>query len=110
MDIRQLYNSLSPEDKALYQKIRTDIRKVYLNAHTNILGMDHWKAEDDALLDLLDIKVAILFDRGGSINSIKEVINKEEINKIEQKIEEQGVSVASKMLVNHKENGKLETW
>lgn len=97
MDIRQLYNSLSPEDKAIYQKIRTDMRKVYLNAHTNIVGIDNWSIDDDALLDMIDIKIATLFDRSGRIEGVKTIIS--DTKPIEDKIESQGIAVTTKMNV-----------
>ena len=97
MDIRQLYNSLSPEDKVVYQKIRTDMRKVYLNAHTNIVGMDNWSEHDDALLDLIDIKIATLFDRSGKIEGVKPVVDKTDSAVIEKGIEAQGDKIATKM-------------
>ena len=99
MDIRALYNSLSPENKSVYQQIRTDMRKVYLNAHTNIVGMDRWLMEDDAFLDLLDIKLASLFDRMGLIEGIKPVIDKEEEKVLEKAIESKGEAITAKMNV-----------
>ncbi|SRR5258708_3271793 len=116
MDIRELYQSLSPEDRMLYQKIRTDIRKVYLHAHTNIIGMDHWNVDDDYFLDLLDMKIAVLFDRAGHIEGVKAPVNKEEIKSIENAILEQGKAVGVKMAIEMSQasrtlkNGKVETW
>src|SRR5229473_3339209 len=95
MDIRQLYKSLSIEDRGVYQSIRTDMRKVYLNAHTNIIGMDKWNSNDDYFLDLVDLKVAELFDRVGRIEGI--IIDKSEAKDIEDKIEQQGNVIQSKM-------------
>jgi hypothetical protein len=81
MDIMAVYRSLSPEDRAIYQQIRTDMRKVYINAHTNVVGMDYWLIDDDYFLDLIDIKVAVLFDRAGHIQGVKLLIDKEEEKK-----------------------------
>lgn len=97
MDIRQLYASLSEADKALYQQIRTEMRKIYLRAHTNIVGMDNWNNHDDAYMDLIDIKLASLFDRAGAIEGVKSPINKEEEKSIESKIEDNGKAVTIKM-------------
>lgn len=97
MDIRQLYNSLSEVDKNLYQQIRTDMRRLYLRAHTNIIGMEQWLNSDDAYLDLIDIKLATLFDRAGAIEGVKSPIDKEEEKTIEEKIEVNGQSVTVKM-------------
>ena len=97
MDIRELYKSLSPEDKAIYQQLRTNMRKFYLNAHNSIVGVDHWSLEDDALLDLFDIKIAVLFDRAGRIEGIKSVVEKNDTETIEKEIEKQGDKVKTRM-------------
>ena len=97
MDIRQLYNSLSPEDRAVYQQIRTDLRKVYLNAHTNIVGMDNWYEYDDAILDLFDIKLATLFDRAGRIEGLTAIVDKEEEKSIEEKVDIKGQEITIRM-------------
>lgn len=97
MDIRTLYGSLSPEDIALYQKVRTDMRKVYLNAHTNIVHIENWDVTDDAFMDLLDIKIAILFDRAGAIEGLKSAIDKNEEKAIEKNVEAQGDKLTVKM-------------
>src|ERR1700748_2918899 len=97
MDIRELYKSLSPEDRIIYQKLRTDMRKLYLNAHNSIVGVENWSLEDDALLDLFDIKIAVLFDRAGSIEGLKPVVDKTETETIEKAIEAQGEKVTTKM-------------
>lgn len=117
MDIRTLYGSLSPEDRALYQKIRTDMRKVYLNAHTNIVSIENWNVDDDYFLDLLDMKIAVLFDRAGAIEGIKSAIDKNEENAIEKSIEAQGDKVTTKMNIEMSEgsqklkaNGTAQTW
>ena len=103
MDIRELYNSLSPEDRTIYQRIRTDMRKVYLNAHTNIIGMENWQVDDDYFLDLIDMKIAVLFDRAGAIEGIKSPIKKEEVKAIEEKIEDQGKAIGVKMAIEMSE-------
>lgn len=117
MDIRTLFEALSPEDGVLYQKIRTDIRKVYLNAHTNIVHIENWDVTDDAFMDLLDIKIAVLFDRAGAIEGIKSVIDKNEEKAIEDKIEADGNKVTTKMNTEMsvasqdlKANGALAKW
>lgn len=97
MDIRALYKSLSPEDRTVYQSIRTDMRKVYLNAHTNIVGMNNWDNSDDAYLDLIDIKLAMLFDRAGHIEGVEPVIEADEAKSIEEKIEVGGNAITIKM-------------
>ncbi len=117
MDIRTLFEALSPEDRVLYQKIRTDIRKVYLNAHTNIVSIEHWDVSDDAFMDLLDIKIAVLFDRAGAIEGVKSPINKNEEKAIEKSVEVQGNKLTEKMNTEIsqasqqlKANGAAQTW
>src|ERR1700761_363606 len=97
MDIRELYNALSPEDRAVYQKIRTDMRRMYLNAHTNIVGIDNWNMNDDAYMDLIDIKLATLFDRAGSVEGVKSPIDQKEAEAIENDIEKHGKDVTVRM-------------
>lgn len=97
MDMRELYRSLSPEDKTLYQEVRNNFRKVYLCAHTDIVGMQFWNEDDDALLDLLDIKIAVLFDRANKIESTKKIIDNDQSKQIEAKIESQGEVIAGGM-------------
>ncbi len=110
MDIRQLYKSLSPEDRAVYQSIRTDMRKVYLNAHTNIIGMEHWDNGDDAWLDLIDIKLATLFDRAGKIEGLTAIVDKEEEKMIEEKVEVRGQEIVIKLNTEMSEaSAKLKT-
>lgn len=74
MDIREILNSLSPEDRLLWSQCRTDMRRNYLNAHNSTMGIHNWDHTDDAFLDMIDIKLAILFDRSGRINSPKDII------------------------------------
>lgn len=97
MDIRELYNSLSSEDRIIYQQLRSSMRKLYLTAHNSIVGIDNWSLDDDALLDLFDIKIAVLFDKAGRIEGIKSVVDKDETKAIEGKIEAQGDKVTIKM-------------
>ena len=95
MDITSLYKSLSPEDRAIYQQFRTDLRKVYLNAHSAIVGIDKWTTDDDYFIDLIDIKIAVLFDRMGRIEGL--AIDKDKEKDIESKIIKQDEVVKQKM-------------
>jgi hypothetical protein len=81
-DIREILQALSPEDKTLWQQCRNNMRSVYLNAHNSTVGMAGWSVEDDAFLDLVDIKLAILFDRSGRLSAIKDIIGKQEAEAI----------------------------
>lgn len=62
-----------------------------------MVGVDNWTNDDDALLDLLDIKIAVLFDRAGRIEGIKPLIDKEKVKATEDKIEGQGEKIAAKI-------------
>ena len=73
-DIREILNALSIDDRALWSEQRTIMRRSYLNAHNETVGMANWSHEDDAFLDLIDIRLALLFDRAGRLNSVKEII------------------------------------
>jgi hypothetical protein len=98
MDIRKLYASLSETDRTIYQQIRTDMRRIYLRAHTHVIGMDKWEMEDDYFLDLIDMKVAVLFDRAGAVDGAEAPVDKQEEKAIEESIEKQGASIGSKKL------------
>lgn len=92
MDIRVILEALHPEDRALWSKHRTDMRRTYMAAHSATLRVDNWQAEDDAFLDLIDIKLAILFDRSGKITMTEEAIamlNSKQGHGIEQDIANQ---------------------
>ena len=95
MDITALYKSLSPEDRIIYQRVRTELRKVYLNAHSAIVGIDKWTTDDDYFIDLIDIKIAVLFDRMGRIEGL--VIDKDKEKDIESDIIKQDEVVKEKM-------------
>lgn len=67
-DIRDVLKGLSPDDRALYSEVRTTMRRAYLAAHAKCLPIEQYQHEDDAFLDLIDIKIALLFDRAGVFN------------------------------------------
>jgi hypothetical protein len=97
MDIREIYKSLSPDDRLLYSRIRTDMRRLYINAHTTIVKIQNWAVDDDAFLDLIDIKLATLFDRAGLMATTKEVIHKEDAKDIEEEINKAGVTASDRL-------------
>lgn len=94
MDIRKLYASLSEVDRTAYSRIRTDMRSLYLRAHNHVVGIGKWELEDDYFLDLIDIKVAVLFDRAGAIEGAEAPVDKQEEKQIEQSIEKQGDAIS----------------
>lgn len=73
-DIREILNALTIDNRALWSEQRTIMRRSYLNAHNETVGMANWIAEDDAFMDLIDIRLALLFDRAGMLETTKEII------------------------------------
>lgn len=91
MDIREILAALDEEDRKLWSQCRTEMRRTYLNAHNQVLGVTKWEAIDDCFMDLIDIRLAVLFDRAGRISTNKEIIDNSE--KIEEKIIEEGSKI-----------------
>lgn len=87
-DIREVLDALDTEDRRLYSQTRTRMRGAYLQALTEIVGIHRHDETDDALLDLIDIKVAVLFDRAGRIAATKDVIAKDDAAKAEADIKD----------------------
>jgi len=83
LDIREILKALDEKDQRLWSECRTAMRKVYLTAHNKVLGLADYEAQDDAFMDLIDIKLALLFDRGGRVNSSK-TITGDDADKIEE--------------------------
>lgn len=67
-DIRDVLNGLDDHHRALYSKIRTSMRREYIICHAATLRAEDWNEDDDRVLDLIDIKVASLFARGGNFD------------------------------------------
>lgn len=84
-DIREILAALSPEDRAVYTQHRNEMRRSYLLAHTETIGMDKWSEADDRFLDYIDISLALLYDRAGKLNSPKDIIGGDQ-SVIEEKI------------------------
>lgn len=91
-DIREILNALSTEDRAMYTQHRNEMRRSYLLAHTETIGMDKWAAEDDRLLDYVDISLALLYDRAGRLVASKELIGSDK-EKIEAQIDSADVNL-----------------
>ncbi len=73
-DIREILNALSTDDRAMYTQHRNEMRRSYLLAHNETIGMDKWDSQDDRLLDYIDISLALLYDRSGRLVASKELI------------------------------------
>lgn len=106
-DIRAILESMSQEDRALYSQFRTDMRKCYLNAHNQTVNLSSWQQDDDFFMDLIDIKLMMLFDRAGALNTTKDLGTKE-ASKIEETIIAQGDAL--KVLDKEHKNGNIDTW
>lgn len=85
-DIREVLAALDDADKRLWSQHRTEMRKSYMNAHNSVLGIAAWDHNDDAFIDLIDIKLALLFDKSGRFAAVKEVIHASDGNTIEKNI------------------------
>lgn len=105
-DIRETLNGLSIEDRAVYAETRNVMRRAYLAAHSRILPIDKFNVEDDAFLDLIDIKVALLFDRAGVFNHTEGSIDTKTAVETTDKIE----SEVTQMLRNGGGQAAAQGW
>src|SRR5438046_1715839 len=85
-DIRDTINSLSIEHKAMWSEHRTCMRKCYLAAVNATIGIDKFEPQDDSFLDLIDIRLALLFDRAGLISSTAKLTGEEEAKTTEAEL------------------------
>ena len=97
-DIRDVLKGLSPDDRALYSEIRTNMRRAYLGCHAKLLPIDQYDFQDDAFLDLIDIKIATLFDRAGVFNHVEGNLDTAQANKIALQVEADGATAATRMM------------
>lgn len=70
-DIRDILKGLDKTHRAVYTEVRTTMRRAYLYAHSKTLPIEDYNEQDDNFLDLLDIKIAQLFDRAGTFNHVE---------------------------------------
>lgn len=105
-DVREILAALSIDDRALWSEQRTIMRRSYLNAHNQTLGIEDWSAEDDAFIDLIDIRLALLFDRAGRLETTKSIIDTDRQEAIESdlKVAEDKM----KMLRQHQINNQMQ--
>lgn len=96
-DIREILNALSVDDRAVWSEHRTTMRRAFFTAHNATVGIANWTDKDDAFADLIDIQLALLFDRAGRFETTKDIVGNG--NKIaEAVIADSEASKASKML------------
>lgn len=105
MDIREILKSLSDEDRQLWSQFRTEMRRCFITAHTTIIGGQKWDYTDDSFIDMVDIKLALLFDRAGKINAPSDIIGADDTKPTEKDLEEAKIEVkpqsdAVKVLTN----------
>lgn len=97
-DIRDVLKGLSPDDRALYTEVRTQMRRAYLYAHSKILTIDKYEATDDAFLDLIDIKVAMLFDRAGTFDHSQGNLEVQFAKDVEKAVIKDGETAATRLM------------
>lgn len=91
-DTREILAAMSVDDRALYIQCRTDMRRAFLTAHNSTVGIAKWEDQDDSLLDLVDIRLALLFDRSGRLNSATDIIGVKDGEKLHTELESQAVA------------------
>ena len=88
-DVRDIVARLNHEEIAVWNEHRTCMRKCYLTAVNATIGVEKFEQQDDSFLDLIDIRLALLFDRAGFLPAgLEKVTGKETADKIEQEIKE----------------------
>lgn len=94
-DIREILSSLDIDDKARFLEARNTMRRSFMAAHAAALPIDKWTQDEDAFLDLIDIKLALIFDRSGRMDTKgKIIVAKSDSAEIESTIQ----SHATKMM------------
>lgn len=95
-DIRDVLKGLGIEERAIYTETRTAMRKAYLSAHSKILPIEKYNEQDDQFLDLIDIKIAQLFDRSGKFDNADGHIETETAKTIETSIKSKASELINK--------------
>lgn len=104
-DIRDVLKGLSPDHRALYSEARTTMRRAYLAAHAAILPIDKYEETDDAFLDLIDIKIAMLFDRAGTFDHVEGSLDIDKAKTTESVVQANFESAATRMIKGNNGNG-----
>lgn len=96
-DIREILKALSPEDKTIWETSRTKMRATFIGVHGATVGSENWTAYDDAFLDLIDIRLALLFEQSGKIAfNGKEIVSPKDAEPIEEAVKQAEDEVKSK--------------
>lgn len=110
LDVREILKVLSPEDKIVWEQCRTEMRRCYLSTHNAVVGIAGWDKHDDAFMDLIDIKIATLFNRAGKIEFTgKDVTGQEEAPAIEEQINHTSKINTQRFLNDIMRNGQNES-
>lgn len=64
-DIRDVISRLNDQDKQKFLEIRNSLRKAYLSAVINTVGIEGYTHDDCTFMDAIDIKVEMLMTRAG---------------------------------------------
>lgn len=105
-DIRDVLKGLSAEDRAIYTEVRTIMRRAYLLAHSRTLPIEKYTEEDDNFLDMIDIKIAMLFDRAGVFNHSEGNLSTDTAKEIETSLHKASDSLATRMIKQPNTNGQ----
>lgn len=109
-DIRDVLKGLSADDRALYMEARNVMRRAYLAAHAKVLPIEKFEIADDQFLDLIDIKIAMLFDRSGAFDHSQGALETKASAEIETEIKASFESAATRMMkATQIDNGKAAT-
>lgn len=92
-DIREVIKALDTDDKANWLHHRTEMRRSFIQAHNTTVGIANWTEEDDAFLDLIDIKLALLFDRSGRMDQDKTIVEKSDGDTIVEDIMKEAAKI-----------------
>jgi hypothetical protein len=117
-DIREVLKALDTDDKANWLHHRTEMRRSFIQAHNSTVGIAQWTEEDDAFLDMIDIKLALLFDRSGRMLTTKTIVEKSDGDQIEELLIQANanlkptafVSPASAMMANVDAHKTANEW
>ncbi len=78
------------------------MRRAYLYAHSRALPIDQYDESDDSFLDMIDIKIAMLFDRAGVFNHVEGKLDTKLAAEVGTTLHAASDSLATRMM---KQNG-----
>lgn len=107
-DIRDVLKGLDIDSRAIYTEVRTQMRRAYLYAHSKTLPIEQYNQEDDNFLDMIDIKIAMLFDRAGVFNHVEGNLNTTTAVEVEKTLHNAADSMATKLMKQNAGWGKVQ--